>query len=124
MSNTDNFGELKKTEKIVYNKLTTHKTYSPEDYPTEDHFTAAWIAAHIHENFVLKSHLQTQVERAEKRILDLAQKPCECRRDHLATPVRSVTGVLTTYCQFSRIVRTEATLTNNRPGEGETDASA
>lgn len=61
----DNLGELKKTEKIVYNKLTTHKTYSPEDYPTDDHFIAACIAAHIHKNFVLKDHLQTQVERAK-----------------------------------------------------------
>lgn len=46
--------QQERTKNIIYNILTTHKTYNPELFPTDEHFVAALIARHIHENFILK----------------------------------------------------------------------
>lgn len=46
------------------------------------------------------------VRKAEDKVIDIAHsKPCDCKRsDHLPTPVRSVQGDITKYCQFSRVL--------------------
>jgi hypothetical protein len=52
--------------------------------------------------------VKTEVEKAEQAVIDKAHTPCECGKDHFGTPVRSVQGNVTTYCQFSRVVLSEA----------------
>lgn len=50
------------------------------------------------EALLLKSH-----KAGEDAVLKVSESGCECGRDHKATPVRSVTGAITSYCQFSRV---------------------
>jgi hypothetical protein len=45
-----------------------------------------------------------RIAEAENHVINKAHSPCECgSKKHFATPVRSVTGIVTTYCQFSRM---------------------
>jgi DsbC/DsbD-like thiol-disulfide interchange protein len=43
---------------------------------------------------------------AENKVIEIAhRKPCDCgSTEHFPTPVRSVQGNVTYYCQFSRVV--------------------
>jgi hypothetical protein len=51
-------------------------------------------------------------QEAEDAVIAIAhRKPCDCgSNDHFPTPVRSVMGNVTYYCQFSRIVPSSAQL--------------
>jgi len=74
----------------------------------DDEYSKAFIA--------LNKLIQSERTKAEQFVIDLAHRPCECGKDHLATPVRSVTGALTSYCQFSRVTLSASTQTST---EGE-----
>lgn len=52
------------------------------------------------------AHFQAAVQGAEDRVIEIAHRsPCDCgSTEHLPTPVRSVTGAVTFYCQFSHVV--------------------
>lgn len=53
---------------------------------------------------------QVAVREAEDKIIAIAHRiPCDCgSNDHFPTPVRSVTGSVTRYCQFNRVVLSQA----------------
>lgn len=48
-------------------------------------------------------YVQQEIAKAEDGVIQIAHKPCECGQPHHATPVRSVQGGVTSYCQFSRV---------------------
>ena len=54
---------------------------------------------------LFSAHTQAAAAAAEDRVIDIAhRKPCDCgSTEHFPTPVRSVTGSVTYFCQFSRI---------------------
>lgn len=103
---------------------------------SENNGADAELAAHVHHaidsSFVLcddgVKRLSTtdatakvmQLITAEKRkaegaVIEKAHTPCECGKDHFGTPVRSVQGNITTYCQFSRIVPSDAKQAKGTP---------
>ena len=59
---------------------------------------------------LLDQELERRVKAAENAVIDKANSQCECGEKHFGTPVRSVMGNVTTYCQFSRV--RPSTLTN------------
>lgn len=52
---------------------------------------------------IIEAHTKQRVQAAEDKVIKKAHKPCECGKEHFGTPVRSVQGNVTTYCQFSRV---------------------
>lgn len=111
----------------IYDRLATEDTGIGDDYFIEDTDYKKRILAHyarptkaqlelaakvatleqkiymMESTYLKPEDVERAVNTAEDAVIEKAHKPCECGSDHFATPVRSVTGVVTTYCQFSRI---------------------
>lgn len=60
-THTDN-EELAKTERIILDIIQTQSTYDPAVFPSDEHFTAARIARHVHHYFDLKPTAQAAVQ--------------------------------------------------------------
>lgn len=51
----------------------------------------------------IEQYAQQVAREAEDNLIKKSHQQCECGSDHFATPVRSVQGNITTYCQFRRV---------------------
>lgn len=60
---------------------------------------------------LITAHTEKAVLAAEDKVIEIAhRKPCDCgSKDHLPTPVRSVQGPVTYYCQFSYVTPSATT---------------
>jgi len=58
----------------------------------------------------IEAYCNEQARATEDRIIQLCQRKCP-QHDCEMTPVRSVTGVVTTYCSLDRVVLSGAALT-------------